>query len=510
MSELASNGSLRHDLWGLVLNSMMSSRALLAAQMDPSRSRQLTTDAECKYPEKLILGDYQRMWNRFGVARRVVSLEAEECWSDDPDVYESNDPGETPWEEALQDLLDRFQLWSVLEEADILSGIGCYSIILFGLNDGKDLSEPIEQMVATSNVASNPGENKPKTPGNYQLLYLKVFPEGDAVESTAESFNRGVATIKEVEKDPKSPRYGKPTRYTITYPKGSSVDIHWTRVLHVSESELSRLHDVYNDLLDFKKVGGGSAEMYWRGAFPGISFEVLPEFIEAGGQLDVESLRDEFTKYTEGLQRFLALTGVKANVLTPTVVDPQPQITSIIKRISIAKNCPTRVFEGSEQGQLASGQDTKRWNKRMNRRRLRYCTPRLIRPLIDALMTYGALPTVKQYFVDWVDLNGATTKEQGDEAKVVVETIAKYLQAGLDDLIEPSFFFAHVMKWDAERVKEAVDYYEKRKKELEDELGDTELDEFGNPIPDVEDSDEEETTPTTVRTSTTTTTPRPR
>ena len=127
------------QMFDLVFNSYLSGRAAMAAELDPSRSRAITIDAECKYPENLSIQDFRYMWLRNGVAQRVVSVFSEECGSRDPEVYQKEGATETDWDIKLDEINDEFQLWSMLEELDVMSGIGCFGIMLLGLNDGNCL-----------------------------------------------------------------------------------------------------------------------------------------------------------------------------------------------------------------------------------------------------------------------------------------------------------------------------------------------------------------------------------
>jgi hypothetical protein len=133
--------------------------------------------------------------------------------------------------------------------------------------------------------------------------------------------------------------------------------------------------------------------MYWRGAFPGISLETHPQL---GGDVKFPAgIRQTMSNYMDGLQRYLALTGVSAKTLAPQVVDPTPQIEVQIQAICIKMGIPKRIFEGSERGELASSQDSSAWNGRIRARQDNYLTPRLIVPFIDRLIAVGVLPEPK-------------------------------------------------------------------------------------------------------------------
>src|SRR6185312_3650467 len=151
----------------------------------------------------------------------------------------------------------------------------------------------------------------------------------------------------------------------------ATVRVHWSRVIHIADnlrnSEIfgvPRMQPVYNRLLDLRKLYGGSAEMYWAGAFPGLSLETNPQL---GGDvlIDQSAVRSMMGQYRNGLQRYLQLTGMSAKVLSPTVVDPTQQVDKQIEAICIELTIPVRVFKGSERGELASNQDDSTWNDRV-------------------------------------------------------------------------------------------------------------------------------------------------
>ena len=247
--------------------------------------------------------------------------------------------------------------------------------------------------------------NKAETRGR-KLLYLRVFPEH-------------LCQITQFESNPASPRFGQPVMYLLTFndPREqqmggvglttATLNVHWTRVLHVADNLSSsevfgvpRMRPVLRRLLDLEKLYGGSAEMYWRGAFPGISFETHPQL---GGDvsLDAGTLRSEFEKYSNGLQRALYLMGMTAKTLAPTVVDPTSQINVQVEAICIKKGIPVRIFKGSERGELASDQDKGTWASRIRGRQKNWVTPRVIIPFVDRMITFGILP--KPNYVPPVD-----------------------------------------------------------------------------------------------------------
>jgi hypothetical protein len=222
-------------------------------------------------------------------------------------------------------------------------------------------------------------------------------------------FDESLVQVVRYEWNINNPRFGMPVMYRITLndPRElhsgvglpmATVFVHWSRVIHVADnlgsSEIfgaPRMRSVLNNLLDLQKVYGASAEGYWQAALAGIVLETHPQL---GGDVTIDSadVRDQLENYVNSLQRYLALTGMSAHTLAPTVGDPLNQVAVQIEAICIKLGIPVRIFKGSERGELASSQDDAAWNDRLKLRQNIYITPRIIVPFIDRLITIGVLP----------------------------------------------------------------------------------------------------------------------
>ncbi len=444
-------------------------RDVMAKLLNPGKD----IDGECGYPTVVSVEDMKRMYDRNDVAQRVVRLEPEESWSSVPEIYEDEDTDETAWEKDWKELEQKCNCLHYLERVDILSGIGNYGVLLFGLSDGLPLDEPV------AGIDERTGEMI--TPGNLELLYLRPF-------------SHSVVSVDKRELDAGCPRYGMPTMYSINFE--DSVDsrfstkrtmkVHWTRILHVAdnrdESEIygvPRMEAVYNRLLDLRKVLAGSAEMFWKGGFPGYSFEVMPELGDA--EIDVDALQEQMEDYSKGLQRYLALGGVTAKSLSMQVADPKSHLESQMKVIAMTKGIPYRVFLGSEQAQLASEQDLHTWNRRVQRRQNQYLTPLLVRPFIDRLIAYGILPEVDAYMVKWPDRETPSDIEQMEVAKGRTEAMASYVGGNVAFLVAPKEYLMMVLG-----------YTEEEAEVMEQSVGAMEEDHLLMPNPEEEEPKEKE------------------
>lgn len=452
---------LAHDY---ALNALQSRRELIKKLTDPRRD----IDDECGYvaTEEISPEQYRDMYDREGIASRVVNVLPEETWKTQPTVFEDEDPNnETEFEGAWRSLGNNLQgggwykdeqggpIWEILRRIDRLSGIGHYGVLLLGIDDGSDLEEPIDgvQPDGTFNVQRE-----------HKLLFVRAF-------------DQYLAEISSFETDTSSPRFGQPLFYNIyfgdprTFQHGvgqptNAKRVHWSRVLHVADNldssevfGIPRMRPVFNRLYDLRKLYGGAAEMYWRGAFFGLSIETHPTL---GGDVDlpVDEIKDQMEQYMNGLQRFMAMGGVSVKSLAPQVVDPSPQIDKAIEAICIQKAIPKRVFMGSERGELASSQDADTWNDRLRDRRHIYVTPRLIVPFVNRLIFLRILPEPKEgYSVRWPDLDTASETEQAQVAELRTKSMATYVQGGVDNLMEPMDYLTRELGYTEDEAEQILE-----------------------------------------------------
>lgn len=452
-----------NQIQGMIENATSSRSRLIDGAFDPRRD----IDDEAGYPktENITRDHYRRLYDREPIAARVVEVLPKESWKVQPTIIEDEDPeNETPFELAWKELGQSLRgqswfrdeegkgnpIWEYLLRADVLSGIGSFGIILLGIDDGLPLNQP----AAGINDRGEPSENV----ADRKLLYLRPL-------------DQSLVEIANSEQDVNSPRFNQPTMYNVSFrdPREGVVGIdpnplqtaqvHWSRVIHLVDNlgsgEIAgapRMLHVYNRLMDLLKLYGGSAEMYYRGAFPGFSIETHPQL---GGDVVIDSagLKTQMEDFMNTLQRYVAMSGVSMKSLAPQVEDPTPQIEVQLQAICIVIGIPKRVFMGSERGELSSNQDAKDWNGKLASRQVMYLTPRVIVPFVDRLIMFGVLPKPKNYGVVWPDLESLTEDEQATVALIRTETIAKYVQGDGEALIAPLDFLMRIMKIPQEEVE---------------------------------------------------------
>lgn len=467
--------------------------------------------AGCGYPEdKELSGDFfKKLYDRDPIASRVVNVMPEETWQARPCVYEDADERvTTPFKADMEAIGKRLNggsfyegddsnpLWGYCERVDKLSRIGYYGAIFIGYDDKQpDLSRPLT-------INDNPtGPGDPS-----KLLYLRVMDES-------------TARVTQLEPNPNDPRFGQPLMYLVTFndPKvGSQAligasqitkEVHWTRIVHiVADLESSEIYSVpvlkqvLNTIYNLRKLYGGSAEMYWRGAFPGLSVESLPSF--AGikpTDADKKSWRASMQQYDQGLQRWLAFTGMTVKSLAPQVVDPTPQIDVQMEAICINKAIPKRVFTGSERGELASAQDDKRWSSRLVKHRNTNTTPHIIVPLIDRFIRLGIATAPKQFYVSWEEESTLTDQENATIVGLQTTAMAAYVIGGVESLVPEQYYLQDFLHIDKKRAEEYLEEAQSKMEELQTQYEDQGIPTGpdGQPIPSnlLPQQDDADTTP---------------
>ncbi|MEE9356522.1 MAG: anti-CBASS Acb1 family protein [Methylococcaceae bacterium] len=390
------------------------------------------------YKTLLVYTDYAAKYDRQDIAKAIINRPVSATWRGGITLLESDDKEETPLEKAWKELYDELKLHSKFARLDRLTGIGCYGVLLLGLDDVKNASTDFIKPVE----------------GTRKLLYVKPLGEGSAI-------------VDRWEQNASSERYGLPTVYKITLTNpgsrtSTSLQVHHSRVIHVAgelmESETDgtpRLKSVYNRLMDLEKLVGGSAEMFWRGARPGWQGEVGEDYQELDDDQKTD-LQDQIEEYEHNLRRFLINKGIKFSSLDQQVSDPKPHVFVQLQMISAVTSIPLRKFIGSERGDLASSQDNDAWNELIQDRRDEFAEPLIVRAFIDRLIEYGVLPKASKdgYSVQWVDLWAPSEKEKAEIGKIRADALAAYgRNPGVEAFVPPEGFLRYFLGLKEEQIE---------------------------------------------------------
>jgi hypothetical protein len=405
------------------LTSMVVARAGLAARLGQQYGGDRDLYQALGYKIVLNYSDFLAQYTRQDMAKAIIDRPVKATWQGQLELVESQKAEKTPFEQAWYDLNKQLSLRSLLSRVDRLTGIGRYGVLVLGTDD----------------VRKNEDWMKPL--GSVKKLnYVKPFGEDSA-------------KILSFVSDPNDKRYGMPLMYTVQVADiasntSSTVNIHYSRVIHITDDNLEsevfgtpRLEVVFNRLQDIEKLVGGDAEMFWRGARPGYSAMVDKDFtMTPEMKADINDQADE---YEHGLRRILINEGVDLKALAQQIADPHNHLDVQLTCISAVTGIPKRILSGSERGELASTQDSGEWKTYVQSRREDHAEPHIIRPFVEKLIELKILPVPqKDYMVDWLDLFSISEKERVAIGQLRASAIREYTtNPSAESLMSPEAFF---------------------------------------------------------------------
>lgn len=386
-----------------LFTTILAARAELANTSGFEYGRRRNMFKTLGYPRRLVPKDFYDRYRRNEVAARVVEAPVDSTWRGTTELVEDPDPTSTTvFETEWKKLNRKFNIWGVFRRADILAGLGRFSVILIGAPGNFDteitaLTEP-------------------------SLLYLTPFSEKDAA-------------IESLDITPNSPRFGLPVFYTMTrlsaplagLAASQQRRVHYSRVIHIAENLLddhvygiSRMERVWNRLDDLDKVAGGGAEAFWRRADPGRNIKIdptlIPDVNSQEGQETLRTLTEGLQSFTHDLERNIVTRGVDIQQMPSSVTQFNSSVQAILSLISAGTGIPQRILMGSEAGHLASTQDRENWSEKISDRRREFAEPNIVRPLVDRFIRWGVLPTPSNYEVTWPEVEELTEESKLDLA----------------------------------------------------------------------------------------------
>lgn len=454
---------------GFIANvtSMLHSRMAAVGQSLDGPRRDI--DAECQYPKNVSDEAYWRMWRREPYAKKVVESYPDEAFSVRPAVYENNKKRLTPFEKGVEAFfnsdLGPLTHLKMLDTRTRVTGTGG---MLIGLDDGLGLDKPVASVLADGTTDG--------TAPRRSVPYLRTY-DGTQIR------------VNSIEGNPSSPRYMQPLTYQIliddadaygevNFVRGQRVtragwnDVHWTRIIHgasgVAPGEVngvSAMEAVYNPLLNLRKVMGGDAEAYFKNVSPGLALSADAGLLEAGTvEVDVESIKKQIQLFMDGLQKFLLLVGLNATSIAPNLTDPTAHVLIQLTAIACALNMPLRVFMGSEEGKLASGQDMKSWGRRVKYYFDNYVTPCLLRPFLLRLIAMGVLPKPKvldenrkpRFVCEWAGIDVPDEDMKSTVADRMAAAMQKFIAGRCYQMCQPTDFFVALCGIDPDLAQQIV------------------------------------------------------
>jgi hypothetical protein len=395
---------------------------------------------ECGYPTNPKVDYFHELIDQYGIAERANNIWPDETWGRPPLVYENFDEKDkTPFETAWNELIPRVNLYAMLHRVDRLC-YGQYSGLLYGFSD---LGPADKFDKPAPGIDPDTGNEIPGPKAKVDLNYVMAYSE------------RSLAVL-ETEDRPGSPRFGQPKYYrlSIATPAGaaSSERVHWTRVQHfVGSPDESAVYGKYRlksaipFIYDIRKVGGSSAEMFWKGGFPGYQYKVNQDPLMGLPEINVDEIREEIGAFMNGLQRFLTAENGEWESLAPQVADPTAHLTQQLQLLCATLGVPLMVFLGSMSGQLASNQNVGNWRERLSARQLNLIEPFLLRPCQERLIRVGVCPRPKTIVIEWTDLHALSGKERAEVALKLTQAMMQFVTGKCEAIMPVLYYYTQVL-----------------------------------------------------------------
>lgn len=382
----------------------------------------------CMYPEIVSFSQYYHMYARNNVAARVIETFPDYSWAQIPFVTDSGG-ADSRFSKSVTTLLTtqykmqdgvKQSLLASMKQLDVLGGIGGEALLVFGFKDGRRL----HQAVAKAK--------------NMEIAWIKIL-------------HNGQFEVSKRDEDETSAQYGDVVLYrtkeftarvdlNFSSQIAPDVEIHASRCVHFKESNglsygTSRIQKCYNQLLDITKLSGASAEVYWLGAFSGLSIETDPT-AQLGDEA-YKKIMEGTQKYFDGLGRAMIFEGATTKLLYPAIVSPKDHFDLQITMISIATGIPRRFLTGAEAAKLASQQDTLNWMERVTNRREMFVGPRVVAPVVQRCIDAGVItaPRDDTFGVAWPRSQTLALNERSDAARNMTAAWNSYFATGMAGVV---------------------------------------------------------------------------
>lgn len=354
------------------------------------------------------------MYNRGGLAKRVIDAFPDATWARPPVLWAEGDP---EWDKLWATLLEDKNIWTAFHRLDKLCCLGHYAVMVLG-TDKPNLEVKLtsaseitySQPYGEFSVKIEQWDTNQTSPTFGQPLMYRIYPENTGITGRATAGSSDVT----------------PTR--------SSFRVHASRVLHVAKGSLEEeifgqpmLLPIWDYLTDLRKVVGSSSESYWIAANRGLQADVDKEMQLT--EADAAALQEEIEDFYNGFRRFIRTKGVDMNALENDTSDPTGPFKVLVTLISGTMGIPQRILLGSEAGQLASAQDKGNWAERVEESRTLYSEPQLVKPFVKWCITHKLIrPPNGQLNIQWPDAYRMSPLERGQTQAQTARSIANVVK----------------------------------------------------------------------------------
>jgi hypothetical protein len=358
------------------------------------------------WKESLSFQDFYRLYKRVGLAKSAVNKTIAKTWATNPELWETEDPQDTPAEAAIAEHFAKRNIWRDLMEADRRSMVGEYAGAIILLRDNQLLDQPVGRV-----------------PGGLEGL-AGIIPAW-----------QGQLTVAEWDTDQTSETYGDPLYYQFDEQavgnqlggKNRSVRIHRDRMLIWSDDGTlncsSALEAGFDDATDAAKIKGAGGEGFWKSSRGAPIIEapkgVTPADVQRGmgaaTPADVlDKLNEQVDAFQSGFDNALMLGGFAVKPLTITLPQPKEFWEPCVQSFAASMQIPFKVLVGNITGERASTEDKTEWAETCMSRRENRVLP-ILNEFVDRLIRWGVLDA-KDWTIGWTSLLEASPDDKLDRA----------------------------------------------------------------------------------------------
>jgi len=359
------------------------------------------------YPDQLQFSNYWNMYRRFGVASAVVNIPPNLSWLKPPSI-ESSDRFEREFEELVKNT----NLWNRLKGLDKRQRIGRYAGLFVEVADGLMPEEEIGMLNSIS-----------------QIVNLKPIYEGQLI-------------VDATERNQTSPNYGQPIMYEFN-PSGDgdrnrdeamTKKIHPSRLIIAAEGAddgsiygISALENIYNDLMDLRKISGAGGEGFYQNTRNAPVITAQEGFKAPSTTAEKEALETEIDDFLAKWQRKFVSRGLEFNYPNIRLDSPKEFAEVIWNNISAGSGISSSELRGAQTGVLAGDKDNKSTMVMIQSRRENFVNE-LVTDVIDWFIRYGVLENT-QYEINWDDMTETSESDQWDLNNKKADAFSKLIDS---------------------------------------------------------------------------------
>lgn len=392
--ELKLNNEYNAELKGLLIkiNSAQSTRSVLSQMSGGNDNADRLHDIYCDfgYPDNLEFSNYWNMYRRFGPAAAVVNIPPNLSWLSPPTIESS--PGVM---KEVELLVQKNNLWNRLKGLDKRQRVGRYAGLFVQVADNKKPSEPVKSLS-----------------GPLSVVNLKPIYEGQLrVELTGQ--------------DVTQPDYGQPTLYSFepsndgsrNRDENTTIKIHPSRIIIAAEGAddgsiygISALENIYNDLMDLRKICGAGGEGFYQNTRNAPVINAGKDFKSPSTTAEKEALEKEIDDFLGKWQRKFVSKGLEFNYPDVRLDQPKEFAENSWNNISAGSNISSSELRGAQTGVLAGDKDNKSTMVMIQSRRENFLTE-LVSDVINWFMLHNVIEAAP-FEVIWDDLTSASDEEK--------------------------------------------------------------------------------------------------